>query len=88
MLKKQIKKIIEDMDIDETIQFHSRNSNGWKTDRVTRKDDHYEIYSQGQGWSDQVASDFDLKQTIKILWNEKPHAYYFLGRFIGKGDKS
>ena len=75
MLKKEIKKILENMDTHEEINFHSIGNQGWRTDRVSRVGaTEYRIYSSGQGWSDQVTEEFSFKDTLKIIWSSRPQS--------------
>ena len=76
MLKREIKKIIEEMKIGEEVTFHSNDNDGWRTDTIKRYEDDYTIYSIGSGWSDQEPEYFTQKQVIKAIWTEKPYTCY------------
>lgn len=75
MLKREIKEILNSMVDGEVVDFFSNDYQGRKTDRVTKTDDGFLVYSWGQGWTDQVASDFIFDQVLRNLWNSKPYGY-------------
>ena len=78
MLKRDIKKIIEEMEIDEEVLFQCNDINGWRIDRVKRRKDDYTIFSKGQCWIDQMPTIYNPKQVLKIIWSEKPYSYTVL----------
>ena len=62
------------MNIDEEINFYGADYQGRRIDRVEKHSkDEFSVYSSGQGWCDQVPSEFGLKSTLKIIWSSRPH---------------
>jgi len=74
MLKKEIKKILENLEIGgEYAEFYSRNYNGWCRTSVRKIGNEYGIFSSGQNWSDQIEEMFDFKTALRIVWSLRPH---------------
>ena len=76
MLKRKIKKIIEEMEIGEEVVFHSTEIGNWRQDAIKRREDDYTIFSRGYNWIDQGPGYYTKKRVIEVIWNEKPHSCY------------
>lgn len=76
MLKREIKKTINDMKINDVICFSCdyENANSITHIRVTKKHDGYTLYDSGRNFHDQEPTwKNDEKDVLRWVWEEKPY---------------
>ena len=71
MKKYQIKKMLQEMIIDESMDVFTGNFPRQQNTIKKLGYNEYSIFSRGQNWSDQIQTFWDFKQITSFLWNSK-----------------